>query len=122
MSVDLEIKRRFDLWDQVNRYGKNNLDPGFLRAQRIFGGAHGIWVDKEVTKEISEDNNGVTESVLHTGRHYPDDLSDEGIFYHYPNTNRPPSLDQAEVHASKNAGIESPAKKCLLSSIMVSAN
>ena len=93
MSIDLEIKRRLDLWDQVNRQDLNNLDPTFLRSLRIYGGAQGIWVDKEITKEVSEDNNGVTVSVLHTGRHYPDDLSDEGMFYHYPTTNRPPSRD-----------------------------
>ncbi len=42
--------------------------------------------------------------MLHTGRHYPDDLSDDGLIYHYPVTNRPPSRDKAEVEATKEAG------------------
>ena len=50
MSVDLEIKRLLDLWDQVNRQEINNLDPGLLRSLRIFGGAQGIYVDKAATK------------------------------------------------------------------------
>src|SRR5262249_48105237 len=42
-------------------------------------------------------------SNLHTGRHYPDDLSDDGVIYHYPETSRPPGRDAAEVRATKNA-------------------
>jgi putative restriction endonuclease len=41
-------------------------------------------------------------SILHTGRHYPDDLSDDGLIYHYPTTHRPPSRDSAEIQATKN--------------------
>jgi putative restriction endonuclease len=40
---------------------------------------------------------------LHTGRHYPDDLSDDGLIYHYPTTHRPSGRDAAEVQATKNA-------------------
>src|SRR5262249_52488857 len=42
-------------------------------------------------------------SILHTGRHYPDDLSDDGVIYHYPTTKRPAGRDAAEVQATKNA-------------------
>lgn len=45
----------------------------------------------------------VTVSLLHTGRHYPDDLSEDGLIYHYPSTARSPSRDAAEVEATKNA-------------------
>ena len=38
-----------------------------------------------------------------TGRHYEDDLSDDGAIYHYPKTSRPPARDAAEVQATKNA-------------------
>jgi putative restriction endonuclease len=47
--------------------------------------------------------NGVTVSLLHTGKHYPDDISEDGLIYHYPKTARPPSRDAAEVAATKNA-------------------
>src|SRR5262249_4542280 len=61
----------------------------------------GIWVDKKTTGTLARD--GVTVSILHTGRHYPDDLSDDGVIYHYPTTNRSAGRDAAEVQATKNA-------------------
>jgi hypothetical protein len=41
--------------------------------------------------------------VLHTGRHYDDDLSDEALLYHYPLTGRPGGRDAADVAATKAA-------------------
>ena len=46
---------------------------------------------------------GVTVSVLHTGSSYPDDLANDGIFYHYPDTNRTPGRDASEIEATKEA-------------------
>jgi HNH endonuclease len=46
---------------------------------------------------------GSRSALLHTGRHYPDDISEDGLIYHYPRTSRPPSRDAAEVEATKNA-------------------
>ena len=46
--------------------------------------------------------DGVTIGVLHTGRHYDDDLAANCIEYHYPKT-RSPGTDAAEVQATKNA-------------------
>jgi putative restriction endonuclease len=63
----------------------------------------GIWVDKAHTAITEAAPEGVTVSILHTGRHYPDDLSDDGVIYHYPKTSRPPSRDAGEVQATKNA-------------------
>jgi putative restriction endonuclease len=42
--------------------------------------------------------------LLHTGEYYPDDLTDSGVVYHYPKTNRPPSRDFREIQATKAAG------------------
>jgi hypothetical protein len=42
-------------------------------------------------------------AILHTGRRYPDDLSEEGVIYHYPATGRPSGRDEAEVQGTKNA-------------------
>jgi putative restriction endonuclease len=69
---------------------------------RVYGGAQGIWVDKMTTAPLSPDGQGVTVSILHTGRHYPDDLSDDGLIYHYPTTRRI-NRDSAEIQATKNA-------------------
>jgi hypothetical protein len=55
------------------------------------------------TAPLSSDGQGVTVSILHTGRHYPDNLSDDGVIYHYPTTHRPASRDAAEIQATKNA-------------------
>ena len=56
---------------------------------------------QEASWDLSPD--GVTVSVLHTGRHYPDDLADTAILYHYPRTQRAPSQDQGEIRATKAA-------------------
>jgi putative restriction endonuclease len=45
----------------------------------------------------------VTVGLLHTGRHYPDDLLPDGIIYHFPSTESP-GKDAAKIEATKNAG------------------
>jgi len=74
-----------------------------LRDLGIYGGAQGIWVDKAHTASPELGPDGVTVAILHTGRHYADDLSDDGDIYHYPTTSRPAARDAAEVQATKNA-------------------
>ena len=60
-------------------------------------------INTEITKNISPNNYGITVGVKHTGEHYPDDLSEDGMLYHYPNTNRQPGRDLSEIEACKNA-------------------
>jgi len=91
-NSDGELQRRINLWAQVNA---DNIEPKTLRSLLIYGGAQGIWVDKRNTKSLSTDGQGVTVSILYTGRHYPDDLSDDGVIYHYPTTRRTPGRDAA---------------------------
>jgi hypothetical protein len=91
------------LWAQICAGNADNIEPRKLRSMLVYGGAQGIWVDKKNTESVSADGHGVTVGILHTGRHYPDDLSDDGVIYHYPTTERPPSRDAAEVQATKNA-------------------
>ena len=55
-----------------------------LQDLRIFRGGRGIWWDKESTS--GQFTPGVTVSLLHTGRHYDDDLEEDFAFYHYPAT------------------------------------
>jgi putative restriction endonuclease len=102
MTVADELARRLRLWEQVSEGDAGDADPSMLRSSLVYGGAQGIWVDKKTTGALAKD--GVTVSILHTGRHYPDDLSDDGLIYHYPKTHRPPGRDAAEVQATKNAG------------------
>ncbi len=104
MSQQSEYERRRALWSELERHDMTALEPRVLRDLRVYGGAQGIWVDKTTTGDLTEDGHGVAVSILHTGRHYPDDLTDDGVIYHYPDTNRPPNRDTAEVEATKNAG------------------
>lgn len=91
------------MWNEVSKTGVGDIEPARLRDLKIYGGAQGIWVDKSHTASSELGTEGVTVSVLHTGRHYADDLSEDGVIYHYPKTSRPPARDQAEIQATKNA-------------------
>jgi len=42
--------------------------------------------------------------ILHTGRSYAEDLSEDSLLYHYPRTRRPAARDAGEVAALKWAG------------------
>lgn len=57
------------------------------------------WTKK--TNEVAPE--GVAVGLLHTGRHYDDDVDETGILYHYPTTDRPASRDANEIQAIKNA-------------------
>jgi hypothetical protein len=52
---------------------------------------------------VSPGAANIAVSILHTGEHYPDDLSEEGLIYHYPETRRPPGRDRSEIDATKAA-------------------
>jgi putative restriction endonuclease len=101
----LELVRRERLWSAISGTdGTAVAAAGELRKLGIYGGAGGIWVDKATTSSVSPNGQGIAVAVLHTGRHYPDDLSEDGMLYHYPRTNRPAGRDRAEIEALKNAG------------------
>jgi len=70
----------------------------------MYGAAQGVWVDAARTRAITADGTGIAVGLLHTGRHYPDDLSETGILYHYPWTGRLGDRDASEVAATKRAG------------------
>jgi hypothetical protein len=98
-----ELAFRTAQWRKIlEAGGPDGISPGFLREIRVYGGAQGIWQDNARTFPLSDDRTGATVSVLHTGRHYPDDLSAEAITYHYPSTSRR-GRDAAEVAATKHA-------------------
>lgn len=103
MDVSSEIDRRLELWHTISSGDIDQLEPSQLRALGIYGGAQGIWVDKAHTAIPNEASDGITVPILHTGRHYADDVSEDGVIYHYPKTNRSSSRDAGEVQATKNA-------------------
>lgn len=100
-----EFDYRMLLWEQlIEQGGPHSVKPQALRQLGIYGGAQGVWVDKSRTAELTPANTGVTVGLLHKGNVYVDDLSDEGILYHYPDTRRPESRDIGEIDATKAAG------------------
>lgn len=80
-----------------------DVKPQLLRDSGVYGGASGIWANKKLTAKLTEDEHGITVSVLHNGFSYADDLAEDCVLYHYPETNRPPSRDGGEIAATKNA-------------------
>jgi hypothetical protein len=84
--------------------GPKGVAPGVLRDLGIYGGAQGVWVDKVRTGSLTQDTTGVTVGSLHTDSSCADDLSDDGVLYHYPATNRPKGRDLAEIEATRAAG------------------
>jgi putative restriction endonuclease len=103
-TVEAERARREAMWVSLRAAsGPSRLPPRLLRELGVYGGAQGIWVDTGRTRGI-DGADGITVSLLHTGRHYADELSPDGVLYHYPQTGRPPGRDRSEVAATKAAG------------------
>lgn len=103
--IDAEHTRRLNLWKHLRtQHGSERVSPSVLRELGIYGGAQGIWRDVDQTAKLTENFEGITVSVLHTGQHYPDDWTSDGVLYHYPHTDRPPTLDRNEIAATKAAG------------------
>jgi len=104
-GVRQELEHRRGMWASLlDAGGPDGVAPGVLRDLGIYGGAQGVWVDKARTGSLTGDGTGVTVGLLHTGSSYPDDLSDDGVLYHYPSTDRPRGRDLAEIEATKAAG------------------
>jgi len=96
-DVEAEHSLRLEIWGQLVAEGTDSVLPGRLRDLGVFGGAQGIWVDKGRTGPLTPDGAGIAVAVLHTGRTYADDLSDDELLYHYPKTRRPASRDAGEI-------------------------
>src|SRR5215213_4522009 len=102
-AVKQELERRIGMWNALLAAGgPQRVQPNLLRELGTYRGQQGIWRDKQRTGNLTD--GGVTVGVLHTGRHYADDLSADGVLYHYPATNRHAGFDTSEVNATKAAG------------------
>lgn len=101
MSVADERRYRDEQWESLTKAPRATaVPPGRLHQLRIYRPARGIWVDSERTTPAV--GGAATVGLLHTGRHYADDLSEDGVLYHYPRTRRP-GRDAMEVSATKRA-------------------
>ena len=63
-------------------------------------GERGIYRNLKKTGSVSQGPDGVTVAIRHTEGKYPDELSDYGLTYHYPETSNL-TTDQGEVNATK---------------------
>jgi len=100
-----ERARRSEAWAVLLREGGPlAVSPKVLRKLGIYGGAQGIWVDKGRTAGLTSSGAGIAVGILHTGSSYADDLSADGVLYHYPRTGRGEARDRAEIDATKEAG------------------
>lgn len=101
-TVEAEREWRLTVWRNLlsRRDDSGLLTPGEVRSVGAYSNFRGIWTDKARTEKIHPD--GVTVGLKHTGQHYPDDLDDNGVLYHYPVT-RQRGRDRGEVVATKAA-------------------
>ena len=98
---EVELRRRERLFLELEgRKDENGLVAASdLQELRIFKGGRGIWWDKEATG--GSFSPGATVSLLHTGRHYDDDLGDDFAFYHYPATKQL-THDKNDIQSTRN--------------------
>ena len=101
-TLEQELLWRDAMWAEMQTHPDwPDLPPAFLREKGIYGGAAGIWRDSIHTAGLAP--GGLAVSVLHTGKHYSDDIDEDGIIYHYPTTDRAASHDATEIQSVKNA-------------------
>jgi hypothetical protein len=73
-TIEAERSRREAMWASLLASGgPSGLPSGLLRDAGVYGGAQGVWVDTDRTRGING-ARGITVSLLHTGRHYADEL------------------------------------------------
>lgn len=102
-TIEEEIDYRLELWAQLNSEYQANLPSAVLKEMQLYRGQRGIYADSVRTKPLTGDT-AIAVSLLHTGTSYPDDLSEDGVLYHYPHTQQP-ARDDAEVSATKAASV-----------------
>jgi putative restriction endonuclease len=84
-----ELTRRLHLWQELRAAGgPDGVRPELVKRLRLHIGQQGVFRDLERTATVGRPASGIAVGVLHTGRVYSDDLSDNGLIYHYPVTVR----------------------------------
>lgn len=103
MNLEDELNWRLKQFKELQEHPNWPMIPSKeLNERRIYFGGRGIWFDKNRTDKIVE--GGIAVGLLHTGKHYPDDISETSILYHYPETETA-GRDFSEIQSIKNAAI-----------------
>lgn len=96
-----EFAHRARLWQDLQAAGgPNGVRPELVKRLRLHIGQQGVFRDLDRTRGLGGSMAGVAVGVLHTGRTYSDDLSENGLTYHYPDTGRG-QRDANEVRSIK---------------------
>lgn len=99
-SIAEEREHRFVLWRELaSRGGPRGVRPALVKQLGLHRGQQGIFRDIARTEALGY-SSGVAVGLLHTGRVYSDDVTDEGLIYHYPATVRG-GRDENEVRSIK---------------------
>ncbi len=97
-----ERARRAQQWrDLTAQYPDGVAPASFIRELRIYGAFRGVFMDKAITA-TSLVPEGIALGLRHDGSSYADELSDDGLIYHYPSTRRT-GTDAAEIASIKAA-------------------
>jgi len=99
--VEAEVSKRLELLQKLREAPTwPGVEASLIGSLGIYAGGRGIYFHKDRTEKLVP--GGIAVSVLHTGKHYPDDVSEECAIYHYPKT-ATPGRDAAEINAVKNS-------------------
>ena len=102
--ISAERQRRLALWEEVKALAATRpILPADVKRLGLHRGQQGIFRDQPRTSAVAGTEAGVAVGVLHTGRLYSDDLSAQGVIYHYPNTSRG-NRDRNEIASLKACG------------------
>lgn len=107
--VEAELTYRRAVWmTLLERGGPFRVKPSLVKELRIHRGQQGIYRDLERAGNHEIGNLAAAVGILHTGSSYADDLTEEGVIYHYPVTARG-ERDQNEIASLEScAGLGLP--------------
>lgn len=104
---DEEYAWREEQWALLNAEWSEGVPESWLKDQGLMwpgdGTTRGIWRDAKRTGLLTDREGGITVSLKHTGTHYPDDLFDGGVIYHYPVSKKRHGHDLGDVRGTRNA-------------------
>lgn len=101
-AIEAERARRESLWRMLReRGGPTNVPSTVVREAGLYRGYRGVYADLANTRSEAFPN-GIALTVLDLGKAYANEMTDEGVIYHFPVTARP-GRDQAEIEALRAA-------------------
>jgi hypothetical protein len=102
-AVAAEIAWRLKQFEELQQIPTWPVVPyNEVTGRGLHAGQRGIYRDTNRTGSIVSD--GIAVGLLHTGKHYSDELTDSGIVYHYPRT-KSATTDEREIQSLRNAAL-----------------